>query len=330
MITTDQQRAGLLVAVISGGRPALKQRPTAKFLPDLRAIGVQDVVWVVNERDAGAYEPDGNLIVTYTQQWAHEYATAHWMRLEPPDPDGFFGAFPGREWACLEAERRGCWGVLQLDDNIIRLTMGRNSLPSSDAVVRAGGMGLFGDVLAAIALSTNSAMTGAQLSSIPRPQTIVARTGFPYSLFIEKVGEGRESWNGPYEDDITHALQYATRSDGVTAAVVTPLTYMKESKSKTGMRAKYDSSRAVQLQRIFPQTAHILIKSKRSNGAGDARVFHQMGTKYHNPLRVRDAALFGEAREYISALMREWFEIEKAHNRMKVRERAAKYSQVTG
>lgn len=200
-VTSAEQRGGLLVAIISGGRPRLSQRPTAQFVSQLRAVGVRDVVWVVSDHEADGYEehPDAP-IVTYPRDWAYEYARDHWMRVEPPDPEGFFGAFPGREWACLEAERRGCWGVLQLDDNLTVLALGRGTAAAQRVIRDNGGMGLYVDLLAAVVLATNARTCGAQLNAVINPQMIVARAGFPYSLFVEQVGDGREHWFGPYEE----------------------------------------------------------------------------------------------------------------------------------
>ena len=314
--------------MISGGRPKLKQRPTAKFLHDLDIFGA-NVVWVVSEKDAPGYELDDFPLSVYPQAWAREYAAAHWMLPTKPDqwsttggPDGFLGAFPGREWACLEAERRGCWGVLQIDDNFTTLSIPRGTNSSRQVVKQHGGMGLFADLLAGVTLSTNGRMVGAALQSVNHERPVVARKGFPYSLFVEQVGEGREPWFGPFEDDITHAYQYGTRSDGVTAGVATSLRYMKESKSKSGMRAVYDQTRAVQLQRIFPQSARIGIHASKSNGAGGPRVFHGMSSNaIRNPLRVTDPVLFGKVKARLEGILAEWFIAQQEANRLKVSNR---------
>jgi len=57
-------------------------------------------------------------------------------------------------------------------------------------------------------------MVGANLDAIPYVKLQIARAGFTYSMFVEKVGPGREPWYGPFEDDITHAFQYGIRADG--------------------------------------------------------------------------------------------------------------------
>ena len=40
------------VAIISGGRPKLKQRPTARLLAPLKDAGIKNIAWVVSEKDA--------------------------------------------------------------------------------------------------------------------------------------------------------------------------------------------------------------------------------------------------------------------------------------
>jgi hypothetical protein len=323
-LLTREQRGGILAAVITGGRPKLTQRPTRHLLAALKEYGVSDVVWVMREADLPLYERDKFPIVTYTDEWAYEYAVQHWMHLDRPEPGGFLGAFPGREWACLEAERRGCWGVLQLDDNITALTFPRNSSAGALIARHAGGSALFADTLGALSLSTNGMTVGAQLTSVPKTTPIICRPGFPYSFFLEKVGPGREHWYGPFEDDITHAFQYGTRGDGVTSLVVPMLRYCKEGKSKTGMRSKYDPTRAVQLQRIFPESAHIGIRKAHSNGSGGPRVFHTMNSDaIRNPLVVKDRETFTQVKTRMEGLLSEWQKAQRAANRMKVLRRTA-------
>ena len=326
-VTSAKQRSGLLVAIITGGRPKLKERPTSKFLQDLRDAGVADIVWVVSEKDAPHYELDGNDLAVYPMDWAEKYATEHWMNPEPYEPGNFFGAFVGREWACLEAERRGCWGVMQLDDNINRLVAVRDNLAGVDIMNKHNRMACIMDVLVGVALSTNGRMVGAQLKSVIFNQAQVSRPGFPYSCFIEKVGEGREHWYGPFEDDITHAFQYGTRADNATALVAPMVRYGKESKSKSGMRSKYNHERAVQLQRIFPESAKLTINNTKSNGIrgdGNARVFHRMGAgAIRNPQVIDNRELYQRVKEKIEAMVREHTLESRANNRDKMLHRAA-------
>jgi hypothetical protein len=321
-VTSAEQRAGLLVAVVSGSRPRLMQRPTRKFLDGLRDAGFP-TIWSVDERDAPGYERDSHEVSIYPHDWAYEYARQHWMQPIPPDPDGFLGAFPGREWAALEAERRGCWGWMNLDDNILQLGFRRGAKAGKQLIDRHGGMAVHADLLSVVTLSTNAFTTGANLEAVythDKDSYVTARAGFPYSCFVERVGPGREPWVGPFEDDIIHALQYGDRADGVTAGLVPALLYKKEPTSKTGFRAHYDSTRSVQLQRLMPQGAKVGIKATKSNGRGGPRVFHTMAP-IRNPLRVRDRAFFKAFEDRLWQLTAEWFVAEKEGNRAKVMKR---------
>lgn len=320
-VTSAKQREGLLIAVITGGRPTLKERPTGQFLDALKAAGFTNIAWIVAEHHAGMYERDSHDLVTYSSQWAYDYAASHWMHTdEVPPVGGFHGAFPGREWACREAERRGCWGVLQLDDNISTIRFLHSAKAGTE--LAKGNIATFVDLLAGVALSTNGHMVGGQLTSIPRAETKVARPGFPYSFFIEKVGRGREEWFGPFEDDITHAFQYGTRADGATALVVPMLLYNKESKSKTGMRSKYSSTRAVQLQRIFPESARIGIRKTVSNGQGEPRVFHSMKAgAIRNPMFVHNVQLHNAVTSQLQAMLDKWGQLNAKYAREKVENR---------
>jgi hypothetical protein len=205
----------------------------------------------------------------------------------------------------------------------MKLCAPRGTRASYRIVERNGGLALYADLLCAIALSTNGHMVGANLNSVANDTGVVARSGFPYSLFVERVGEGRENWHGPYEDDITHAFQYGVRPDGATAAVVPSIRYLKETKSKTGMRAKYNHMRSVQLQRIFPESAKLMIKKQKSNGRGGPRIFHQMSNgAVRNPLVVKDRELFGAAKARIESLIEEWHPLQMEYTRAKVAKRA--------
>lgn len=331
-VTTPEQRAGLYTAVITGGRPLLKQRPTNQLLPALRAAGFRNPEWIVSDRDAPRYESDGlSPLNVYAHTWAYDYAREHWLDIDPPVPDGFYGAFPGREWAARQAEAAGCWGVLQLDDNILPdLSFMRRMNASIKLVNTNGGLGLFADILAALTLSTNVRMSGAQLSAAIPTETKakqLIRPGFPYSCFIEKVGKGREEWLGPYEEDIQQAFQYGNRADGDTAALVPLLLYVKESASKTGMRSYRTATRAVALQRLIPQGASIGVRATRSNGMGGPRIFHTMRAgAIRNPVRVHDPVLFNAARDCVQRLRSEWYALELEANREKTRRRAVSYA----
>lgn len=323
---SETDRQSIFIAIISGGRPRLSERPTSKLINALEDSGFTNIAWVVAEHHAEQYESDGREIVTYPSEWSAEYARDHWMSTDPvPPAGGFHGAFTGREWACLEAERRGCSAVLQLDDNISTISFVEERGVGKPFAREHGGLALFLEFFIAFMKSTNARMVGAQLASIPEPQLKVTRPGFCYSLFLEKVGEGRENWFGPYEDDITHALQYGSRPDGATPLVVPLLMYTKESTSKSGMRKHYNGKRALQLQRIFPESARIGVRKTLSNGLGEPRIFHMMSTKaISNPLTITDKKLYNSIVLKLNSLMNEWGEKQKEYNKEKVRKRIEK------
>jgi hypothetical protein len=325
-VTSAEQRAGLLVAVVSGGRPLLKQRPTRRFLDAFDTafggFGCHGPVWVVSSHEAHMYEQDGHEMVVFDRDWAVDYAQTHWSRPELPGPDAYLGACVNREWACIEAEKRGCWGVLMLDDNIVRLAYPRGAKAAIEIARRMGGLAGFGDLIAGVTLSTNGWMVGANLDAVISSTPIIARAGFPYSVFIARTGPEREHWIGPVEEDIIYAYQYGSRPDGTTAAMLPLLRYMKEHKQGGGMRPLYDDKRALQLQRMFPESAKMNIRKTRANGKGGPRVFHTMlPGAIRNPLRVHDPELFGRVKKRMEDLLIEWHALAKEMNRQKVEAR---------
>lgn len=317
-LLTQKERNGLMVAVITGGRPALRDRPTAKYLDDLKAAG-HPVCWVLGDWDAPEYEHDKHEHVVYTRQWAEQYAAEHWTLPGTPEPGQFLGAFVGREYACREAERRGCWGVLQLDDNIEFLGMVYNSTSFAN---RMGGLRYFADLLGAAALATNGRTVGAQLNSVPAQKTWI-RTGFPYSIFVERILPDREPWFGPFEDDIMHSLQYASRATSGTALIMPFLKYGKEAKKMTGMRKNYNHERSKALGRVFPEVAKTTVIRGKSNGAGAPRVFHKMtGTSIRTPMVIKDRGRFAALQQEVESTSRLWAEDNAQRIRKKMEKRA--------
>jgi len=325
-VTPADLLARVLPCVISGGRPSLRERPVHKFLHSLHNV-TADPVWVVRDDDAAGYQRDDHEVAAYERGWAEEYARQHWTDVRPMTPGGFLGPFPGREFACRLAEERGCWAVLQLDDNIDELALWKLSATTVRIARQQGGLALFADTLAAVLLSTSAAMAGAQLTAVSSPQDLrhFTRAGYPYSLFAERTRPGRPPWLGPSEDDILHALQYATSAAPVTAAVVLPLRYKKERASTTGLRAWYDHDRSAGLQRMFPEAAQITVKTSHANGQGTGRVFHTMRPLgRYAPLTIADRPLYEAARERIAAIARDCAADVRAANLAKAERRAAR------
>ena len=215
--------------------------------------------------------------------------------------------------------------MLQLDDNIVALSFARDTKAGLEIPRKNRRMATHADLICAIALSTNARMAGGSLSSIPAVDLRIARTGFCYSLFVERVGEGREHWYGPFEDDITHAYQYGTRHDGAVPAIAPLLLYKKEFKSTSGMRSNYNHKRALQLQRIFPETAKINVRRAKSCGAGGPRIFHTMlADAIRNPLVVKDHELYQKITNRLQELCEEWAALNRKYNREKMQRRVEK------
>jgi hypothetical protein len=327
-VTHADKLAGVLPVVISGGRPALKDRPTARLLGQLRGV-TRPPVWLVRDDRAAAYERDQHQLLTFGRDWAEDWAAAHWTSHEPYQPGAFLGAFTEREAACQLAEQQGAWAVLLLDDNLRRLfLMFMNRACTSRLAARHGGLGLFADLLAAVALSTNGQMVGAALSAAPPsadPGTM-ARPGFPYSLYLERLDlPPREPYYGPTEDDILHAIAYGANHTNATAALVPPLRYVKAAKQAGGMRDHYDATRSVGLQRMAPAVTRISAQRSHANGMGAGRVFHTMTRDaIRTPLVVFDRQLWDQARAAITGLADEFAAEYAADVARKVADRAAR------
>ena len=244
-LLTQKERNGLMVAVITGGRPALRDRPTAKYLDDLKAAG-HPVCWVLGDWDAPEYEHDKHEHVVYTRQWAEQYA----------------------------------------------------------------------------ALATNGRTVGAQLNSVPAQKTWI-RTGFPYSIFVERILPDRGPWFGPFEDDIMHSLQYASRATSGTALIMPFLKYGKEAKKMIGMRKNYNHERSKALGRVFPEVAKTTVIRGKSNGAGAPRVFHKMtGTSIRTPMVIKDRGRFAALQQEVESTSRLWAEDNAQRIRKKMEKRA--------
>lgn len=317
----------LLIAIITGGRPLLSDRPTRRLFESLSILG--DIEYVVREDQALGYEDDpGVSLNTYSVAWADRYARTHWRHPRAVcEPGGFHGAFTGREWAMRSAQERGYEAVLQLDDNVTqfgpvdatRTTYYRDIVQPADSV-RA---------LVEIAMSTNLWMFGAQLTSVQvKGDYPIARPGFPYSVFVEKTGDGRMPYYGPFEDDIMHAMEYGLNGGpGRTAGLTQAITYTKESKSKTGMRKHYNPERGLELVRRYPRNAKLIDGPGSSSPTSKGRaVRHMLNTKGFTPIRITDRERFDAARtelERLVAVSRERLDLEA---RKKIAKRAGRAS----
>ena len=104
------------------------------------------------------------------------------------------------------------------------------------------------------------------------------RPGFPYSLFLERVGPGREPYIGPGRR--TSSTPTSTPfAESATAALVYPLAYIK---NHGVAGAVWDAAsttaptRPLGLQPMAPEMARPMVRQTHSNGRPEPRVFHWM------------------------------------------------------
>lgn len=296
--------ATVLIAVITGNRPRLEQRPTRLLLDRLEAVGYLNVEWVVRENHEPLYERDHRPLNVYSNVFTTTYARDHWRHPKAKwAPEGFMGAFPGREHVMRDAARRGFKHVLQLDDNVTTMApvLVANRAEETTRVSWAECV----NVLLGLAASTNAAMCGMQITAVPPNKAVpVIRTGYPYSVFVETITPHRVPYYGPFEDDIMHALDYALSSSPATAAVVPGLTYNKESKPASGgMRAHYTAERGLGLVQHFPKNAS-LVEGRRTSATNDLErgIRHRLNTSGFTPVQVTEDALYGRSRDALRAL----------------------------
>lgn len=314
----------ILICIITGGRPELKDRPTRKLIPVFSSLA--DVEYVIREDHAPDYEPDPNIpLNVYSLDFANKYARTHWRHPRTQfQPDGFHGAFTGREWAMRSGEARGYDLVLQLDDNI----QTANPVQATRLGRKPGWESRFLEsvrVTAEISMSTNLAMLGHQLASIaPQREVSSVRVGYPYSFFFEKTGPGRMPYYGPFEDDIMHTLEYALNGGrNRTSGLIPMFTYAKESGSKTGMRKHYNAERGLEISRRYPNNVK-LTESVKSTAPGtrERGVRHMLNTRGFTPIRVTDKERFLSAQKDLVTLVTESHELFKSYFRDKISSRS--------
>lgn len=316
--------ATVLIAVITGNRPRLEQRPTRLILDRLEAAGYTNVEWVVRENHAPDYETDHRPLNVYSNVFTTTYARDHWRHPKAKwAPDAFMGAFAGREHIVRDAARRGFKHVLQLDDNVLRINTALAGSRSENTVGATAVECV--NVLLGMAASTNAAMCGMQLSAL-RPNTAkrIVRPGYPYSVFVETITPHRVPYYGPFEDDIMHALDYALSPSPMTAAVVPGLVYVKESKPTSGgMRSNYTVERGLGLVQHFPKNAVLMETSRTSSVMETERgIRHRLNTNGFTPVQVTDDALYDRSRDALLALTERTYRDITEHRRGKMRKRA--------
>src|SRR5215831_11901994 len=251
-VTPTGKLAGILPVAISGNRPALRDRKTARFLGSL--VGVTaDPVWLVRDDRAGGYDRDGFEVATFPADWAEEFAAGHWIGDVPyAGPGGFLGCFTEREAAVLLAA-------------VTLATNSKMTGASLDAVHPSSQVGVF-------------ARAGFPYSLfIERADREDER--LPYFGPIEEdILHAYQYGSGA--DDATAALVLPLhyRKDMSVGGGMRP--------------GYADHKRTVGIQRVAPDAVKLGVRAKHANGRGGPRVFHTLRPWAWTPLAVYDEPLY--------------------------------------
>lgn len=311
----------ILVCAITGGRPRLADRPTFHYLDQLRDAGL-DTAWVIREDHVDGYEADTHRIEPYSLDWANRYARTHWRhQVTRFEPNGFHGAFTGREWAMRLGAAGGYDAVIQLDDNVRAI----GPLHATHSAHRSmTSIPEMFSLLQDVVFSTNVALCGFQLDSIPAPdEAPIVRPGFPYSVFMERVTATRLPYYGPFEDDIMHALDYGLSPAPITAGVMEVFKYKKISGGTSGMRAKYNASRGLELARRYPKNARLGVGSRTSSVQDTAKGFrHFLNTKGFTPVTITDPERFQTASAEVARIITACLQVSVAMSHEKMTRRS--------
>lgn len=270
------------VYVITHGRPKSSQRPTCAILDKAQI----KYYLVMNEGQVSDYMANGvdrKQIIISTNKFENEYFPRH--RTYPVD---FHGAICNRERCNIDARKHHIKYAVQLDDNIKDIYVRRDTIKRYDQ-----DQWLYPFLseliqhMRNICDSTNIGFLGLSMGAIPAAQKRILRVGYAYSFFMENV-EANIPWRGPFDDDVTHNLDF-NHSGNYTCALLTLFTYGKESKSKTGMRKMYDKyqkQRPMGVANIYPEHVKVGIVQK-ANGL-QKRYYHVFTGPLHKNIRVHD------------------------------------------
>lgn len=312
----------VLVCILTGGRPQLADRPTARLVEPIMADGgFEAVEWVIREDHVDAYEHDDLPMNVYPRSFSDAYSRMNWWHpAEQWDAGGFQGVFPGREWAMRTAEERGFDAVLQLDDNVAQL--GIMNVNSPEGQIRSEGWAC--RQLTEIVASTNVMMCGMQLNSVPFKEYTILRPGFPYSVFVERTGPGRMPYHGPFEEDIMQAMEYGLHGGpNRTVGVTDVLRYVKKSGGTTGMRSRYGGHRGLEISRRYPENARIAPGRRTSSVQDGSRgIRHYLRTTGFTPIRVTDRERLDTVLQALRAAADEFLGGRAASSLRKIERRA--------
>lgn len=289
------------VYVITHGRAPRSSRPTCELL-DYSGL---KYYLVMNEKQVDAYLAEGvkrDQIIVSTDEFEKEY----FERNKTYDVD-FHGAICNRAMCNIHAKADGKKYAVQLDDNIIHLSIGKRPFRVGDkAYFCMDYIPNMIEHMRDICESTNIGFLGLGMgTATPTFESKILRVGYAYSFFMENV-EANIPWRGPFDDDVLHNLDF-NHSGKYTNALVTAYGYGKETKSKTGMRGaynKYEAIRPIGTANIYPDHIGVGVAAK-ANGK-DRRFYHIFRKAMHQNIKVTDKELFEATIKAINNDVRSW------------------------
>lgn len=222
----------ILIAEISGKRPGdVKKRPTEKF------ITCHDKVIISNNSEGYITDwPIINVSDDYRDWYCNNIKNSERAWYAPMN----------RSYAIKYAREHGYKYLVQLDDNICFLEISyyektngvrRRYREQSRTEMLDDYINVFKTILE----NTNAVMVGGQLAGTAQPDMRCMVEGYVYSIFMLKLENCPDVFQGDFEDDVEYRLKCAQM--GLPVVQVNCFRYSKVGQAKlkdlTGCRAEY-------------------------------------------------------------------------------------------
>lgn len=226
----------ILIAEISGKRPGgATARPTEKFKFKY------DKVIISNNSDG--YITDWKIVNV-----PDDYQK--WYRETIATSDIAYYAPMNRSYAIKYAREHGYKYLVQLDDNIVNLSIvyrtgedkHRKYATTRDTEAKEDLPNDMIDYLVKVLENTNAGMAGMSVDGASIPSKDFIRERYVYSFFVLKLDVAPDYFQGDFEDDIEYRLKLKQKNIPVVS--VAPFRYGKTAQhstnDKTGNRAAYN------------------------------------------------------------------------------------------
>lgn len=252
----------ILVAEISGKRPGDKRkRPTKKY----------DISYdkVIISNNSEGYETDWD-IVDVPDDYREWYVEHH------KSSDNAWYAPMNRSYAIKYAREKGYKYLVQLDDNINRLTIRMIIRDKSSVYKRIrennkpGMINDFIDMLCTVLKYTNAVEAGLNIESVSMPDGRFLSECYCYSFFALDLERCPDVFQGDFEDDIEYRLKCAQM--GYPCVQVCSLAYAKTGQQKTkdmsGCREEYIKAgikRGEHMTRLYQGIYKCKMRQKRQS-----------------------------------------------------------------